>query len=907
MVDIADTLRFASYNVSLFRDEEGQLISDLSTPENEQAQAVAEIIQRNNPDVVLLNEFDFDENGEAAQLFQNNYLSVSQNGADPVEYPYMYVAPSNTGISSGFDLNNDQVTDTTPGDRSYGDDSLGFGEFPGQYAMALFSKYPIVEDEIRTFQNFLWKDMPDALLPDNPDTPEPNDWYSPAELEVFRLSSKNHWDIPIEVDGQIIHVLASHPTPPGFDGEEDRNGKRNYDEIRFWADYITPDKGDYIYDDSGNQGGLTPGASFVIMGDQNADPFDGGSLPGAIQQLLDNPLVNTSVTPASEGGSEQAELQGEANTTHASNPAFDTADFSDALPNGPGNLRVDYVLPSEDLRITDAAVFWPESDDPQFPLVGTFPFPSSDHRLVSADLEPMPTVKPTVETPPVFDVEAPPSGSPLSDADDPAIYIHPTNSAASLVISSLKNGGLQVYNLDGEVLQTIAPESPEDLRYNNVDLVYGFNLGGEQVDLAIASDRANDTLAIFQINPDTQQLTNVTADDIPASIFGVDDKEQTAYGLATYTSFSTGKSYAFVSQADSNQVAQLELVAEADQVNATLVRTLTLPIPEGGELEDAQVEGMVADREGYLYVGQEATGIWKFSAEPDGDTTGSLIDQTYPDGSNLKADVEGLTIYYAGDTEGYLLASSQGDSTFAVYNREDGNEYLGSFRIGAADGIDKVENSDGADVVNVPLGSQFPSGLFVTHDGANEPALLVEDDGEIENASTNFKFVPWENIANALPTPLEIDTTSFDPRYDRLFGKAGDDILDAVVGTGDNRLYGDEDNNTLLAGVNDLLFADTGDDVLFAGNSSNTLTGGEGTDQFWTAFNGLPNVSNTITDYLAGVDVIGLGGLAEVFSINDLSIAQSGNDTVISAIEQDLAMLTGIEADSLNSNSFVFT
>jgi DNA-binding beta-propeller fold protein YncE len=393
MASVEGPIRFSSFNVSLFRDSEGQLITDLSTPDNAQAKANAEIIQRANPDVLLVNEFDFDPDGKAAALFQKNYLSISQNGADAIEYPYVYVAPSNTGISSGFDLNNDGDTVTTPGDRAYGDDSLGFGVFPGQYAMVLYSKYPIVEADVRTFQKFLWKDMPGALLPDNPETQQPKDWYSQEELEVFRLSSKNHWDIPIDVNGEVIHVLASHPTPPGFDGEEDRNGKRNYDEIRFWADYVTPGKGDYIYDDAGNTGGLSQESNFVVMGDQNADPFDGGSLPGAIQQLLDHPLINNQNTPASEGGPEQAVLQGKVNATHQGDPAFDTADFSDALPDSPGNLRVDYVLPSADLEITDSSVFWPKTNEPLFPLVGTFDsslrngFPSSDHRLVSADVK----------------------------------------------------------------------------------------------------------------------------------------------------------------------------------------------------------------------------------------------------------------------------------------------------------------------------------------------------------------------------------------------------------------------------------------------------------------------------------------------------------------------------------------
>jgi hypothetical protein len=370
-------VRFATFNASLNRNVAGQLITDLSTPANAQAATVAEIIQRARPDVLLINEFDFDAGGVAAARFQDNYLSVSHNGAAPIVYAHRYVAESNTGIPSGFDLNND-------GSVGGPDDALGFGFFPGQFGMAVYSMYPIEVDDIRTFQRFLWADMPGALLPDNPATAAPADWYSPEELRIFRLSSKSHWDLPIDVDGRTVHFLVSHPTPPVFDGPEDRNGRRNHDEIRFWADYVTPGRaGRYIYDDAGRTGGLDPGARFVIAGDQNADPLDGDSVPGAAQQLLDHPRINTAVTPSSAGAVDASARQGGANLTHRSDPRFDTADFADSAP---GNLRVDYVLPSRPLRITDAAVFWPTDEDPLFRLVGDFPFPSSDHRLVWVDV-----------------------------------------------------------------------------------------------------------------------------------------------------------------------------------------------------------------------------------------------------------------------------------------------------------------------------------------------------------------------------------------------------------------------------------------------------------------------------------------------------------------------------------------
>jgi len=385
------TVRFSTFNASLNRAAEGALVSDLSTTTNVQAANVAETVQRVRPDVLLVNEFDYDAAGTALRLFQDNYLSVPHNGSEPISYPYRYSAPSNTGISSGFDLNNNGVTDTTPGDNAYGDDSFGFGVYPGQYGMAVYSKYPIRTEDVRTFQTFLWKDMPGAMLPDDPATAAPADWYSPAELDVFRLSSKSHWDLPLDVAGRTVHFLVSHPTPPVFDGPEDRNGTRNHDEIRFWADYVRPSHSGYIYDDEGVTGGLTPGASFVIAGDLNSDPLDGDSVPGTTQQLLDNPRVNATHAPESDGGVWAAETQDALNSTHRSDPAQDTADFCDTpvFPpcSGPGNLRADYVLPSKNLRIAGSGIFWPAVGQPYFYLTGYgFPVPTSDHREVWADV-----------------------------------------------------------------------------------------------------------------------------------------------------------------------------------------------------------------------------------------------------------------------------------------------------------------------------------------------------------------------------------------------------------------------------------------------------------------------------------------------------------------------------------------
>jgi hypothetical protein len=371
----SQTVRFQTFNASLNRATAGQLVTDLSTPNNAQAATVAEIIQRTRPDVLLINEFDYVPGNVAIDLFRDNYLEVPHNGAKPIHYRYAFVAPSNTGIPSGFDLDNN-------GTVGGGNDAFGFGDFEGQFGMAVLSRYPIDTHRVRTFQKFLWKDMPGAMLPDNPATPAPADWYSPAELDVFRLSSKSHWDLPIRIDRhQTVHFLVSHPTPPTFDGPDDRNGTRNHDEIRFWADYVSGE--DYMYDDRGHGGGLKRGASFVIAGDQNSDPVDGDSVDGSIQQLIDNPRIRDPL-PTSAGGPEAAVRQGGANASHLGDPRYDTADFNDNP--APGNLRADYVLPSKRLKVTGSGVFWPVPSDPLSALTGEFPFPSSDHRTVWVDL-----------------------------------------------------------------------------------------------------------------------------------------------------------------------------------------------------------------------------------------------------------------------------------------------------------------------------------------------------------------------------------------------------------------------------------------------------------------------------------------------------------------------------------------
>lgn len=366
------TARFATFNVSLNRRSAGRLLEDLKKG-NDQAHSVAEIIQTVRPDVLLLNEFDYEPGGKAVTYFKTHYLGIPHGQAQPIEYAFHYTGPVNTGVPSGRDFDKNGRS----GDPA---DSYGYGVFPGQYGMVVLSRFPFDQKNIRTFQKFLWKDMPNAELPIDPKTRKP--FYSDDDLQHLRLSSKSHWDIPVRIGETITHFLVSHPTPPAFDGPEDRNGCRNHDEIRFWADYVSPDRGDYAYDDASVKGGMQGSRSFIIAGDLNADPKDGGSRGEAIQQLLKHPRI-ADTAPSNQGGVLQAKLDGKANLTHKADPKFDTSNFSD---RSVGNLRVDYVLPSKDLTTTRSGIFWPVSGRPGADLVGC-----TDHRLVWIDVRIGPT------------------------------------------------------------------------------------------------------------------------------------------------------------------------------------------------------------------------------------------------------------------------------------------------------------------------------------------------------------------------------------------------------------------------------------------------------------------------------------------------------------------------------------
>lgn len=371
----AEAVRIATFNVSLNRSQPGQLQTDLVAG-NEQAWAIASVIRAVQPDVLLLNEVDYQADVDNAGTFAKLYLEKADRdllGSEAWSMPHRFAAPVNTGIDSGLDLNANQRLGEP-------EDAWGYGRFPGQYGMAVLSRYPVADLPVRTFQEFRWSQLPHAL---RPQVAGEAPYYPDSVWRRLRLASKSFWDVPLHTPHGNLHVLASHPTPPAFDGPEDRNGCRNHDEVALLQAYI--ENASFLVDDRGQAGGLQPEEAFVILGDLNTDPQDGGSRGSAIRRLLEHPRVAQFAAPASRGGALASAQQGGANARHVGKAEHDTADFND---RSVGNLRVDYVLPSQDWEVVASGVFWPDVE----------PLPSdqrqalrqvldaSDHRLVWVDV-----------------------------------------------------------------------------------------------------------------------------------------------------------------------------------------------------------------------------------------------------------------------------------------------------------------------------------------------------------------------------------------------------------------------------------------------------------------------------------------------------------------------------------------
>ena len=317
--------------------------------------------------------------------------------------------------------------------------------------------------------------------------------------------------------------------------------------------------------------------------------------------------------------------------------------------------------------------------------------------------------------------ETDPVGSPGDAADDSAIWVDPKNPANSLIIGTDKKAGLNLYDMQGRVIQHLP-----DGKMNNVDLREDFMLGGQPVVLVTASDRTNKAVAIYRLDTEARRLVNV-ADGVQPT--GQGDP----YGQCMYRSARSGKTYVFIN--DSNgEKRQWELIDAANgRVRAERVRDFAFA---------SQVEGCVADdASGLLFVAEEDVGLWRLSAEPDGGSAMTMVARI-SENPALKDDMEGVGLYDLGAGRGYLVASSQGNDSYAVFRREGDQAYLGSFIV-VADGqrgIDGVSETDGLDVTSRNLGPGFEHGAMIAQDGRNV----------LPGENQNFKYVPWKSIADAL-------------------------------------------------------------------------------------------------------------------------------------------------------------
>lgn len=320
-------------------------------------------------------------------------------------------------------------------------------------------------------------------------------------------------------------------------------------------------------------------------------------------------------------------------------------------------------------------------------------------------------------TPALLEVAATIETEPVStrgdSADDVTLWVNPSEPSQSLIIGTNKQRGLAVYDLTGKQLQFLP-----DGRMNNVDHRDGYPLGGQKVSLVTSSNRSNNSVGIYRVNPATRRLENVAARRISTI---------EAYGACMYHSRKTDKFY-YIVTSQQGMAEQFELFDNGKgRVDARSMRRFRV---------GTKLEGCVADDElGHLYIGEEQVAIWKYQAEPDAGLDRVKVDGVASEG-HLVADVEGLTIAHGTEGKGYLIASSQGDNSYVVYRREGDNAYVKRFRIASGNGIDEVTDTDGIHVTTLNLGSVFPRGVFIAQDGVND------------KGNQNFKLVPWHLIVN---------------------------------------------------------------------------------------------------------------------------------------------------------------
>ncbi|MDO3387279.1 phytase [Gilvimarinus sp. SDUM040013] len=298
-------------------------------------------------------------------------------------------------------------------------------------------------------------------------------------------------------------------------------------------------------------------------------------------------------------------------------------------------------------------------------------------------------------------------------ADDPAIWVHPTQPELSRVLGTDKKHGLGVYSLQGQQLDML-----ETGRLNNVDLRYGFDFGDGVADIAVATQRDENSLSVYRIHPTEGSVVHVA--ELPTGL-------EEIYGLCMY---QDGDATYAIANGKSGRFEQYLISATNGKLHGTLARNFAV---------DTQPEGCVADdKRGRLFVGEEDIGVWTLSARAEDATKLELVKAI---DSELVADVEGLALYPAVDSR-FLIVSSQGDDAYLVLNAHAPFEVLGKFSVGnnLPLGIDAISETDGLEVTHRSLGKGLEYGAFIAQDGHN---VMPEQ-------PQNFKLVPWQDIAREL-------------------------------------------------------------------------------------------------------------------------------------------------------------
>lgn len=318
----------------------------------------------------------------------------------------------------------------------------------------------------------------------------------------------------------------------------------------------------------------------------------------------------------------------------------------------------------------------------------------------------------------VADVETDPVSNNDDAADDPTVWVNLADATKSTIIGTNKKEGLVVYDLNGKELYNYPVG-----RVNNVD-VREFTLNGKSETLVMSSKRNDNTITAHIVNKETGELIDIQARPLQSNLKKI-------YGFGMYKSPKTGKVYALPNGKD-GKVEQWELFESNGKVDGKIVRTFDV---------GSQVEGIVADDyHAKIYVGEEDKALWKYDAEPSSDSKKRVQVISVKD-HNMKSDFEGVTIYDAGNGKGYIILSSQGNNSYAVFDRLS-NQYMGSFRLVEGKGVDGTYDTDGIDVTSHAFGTKYPKGFFIAQDGANTKAK--------DTLHQNFKVLDWRKVSNAL-------------------------------------------------------------------------------------------------------------------------------------------------------------